>query len=62
MTSEPSGIPGEFEEEDWVLIHLNGVRMGREAERALIVAWLKNHDGFGAPWFGQAIENGEHLK
>ena len=45
MTSEPSGIPGEFEEEDWVLVHLNGVRKGREAERAKIVAWLRRGEG-----------------
>ena len=41
MTSEPSGIPGEFEEDDWVLVHLNGFKKGREAERAKIVAWLR---------------------
>lgn len=31
-------------------------------ERERIVAWLKNHKGFGAAWFGQAIENGEHYR
>ena len=39
---------------------LVGKAVIRERER--IVAWLKNHKGFGAAWFGQAIENGEHYK
>jgi hypothetical protein len=63
MTSEPSGIPSEFGESDWVLVHLNGVRKGREAERAKIVAWLREQDGHGYDDMrADAIENGEHLR
>lgn len=57
--TEPSGIPREFEEDDWLIVHLHGVEKGREAERAKIVAWLRKDDFLLT---ADAIENGEHLK
>lgn len=62
MTSEPSGIPSEFEEEDWVLVHLNGFRKGREAERAKIVAWLRECGNLDDQDIADFIEAGGHLK
>jgi len=62
MTSEPSGIPGEFGESDWVLVHLNGVRKGREAERAKIVAWLRECGNLDDQDIADLIEAGGHLK
>lgn len=47
--TEPSGISREFDEEDWLIVHLNGFASGREYERPRtrqqtereIVAWLR---------------------
>jgi len=70
MGDEPTGITGEFEEEDWLIVHLNGFASGREYERKQIVAWLRDerreypateYSGFVA-MIAEDIAAGTHLK
>lgn len=41
--------------------HVIDIEFGRTAERAIIVAWLRSHEGNHARVFANAIEAGEHL-
>jgi len=63
MDDEPTGITGEFKEEDLLAVHLNGFASGREYERKRIVVWLrKERPHWDLNPLADDIEAGEHLR